>query len=185
MITIENALKIDGWMNKGELEWLATQAENAQTIIEIGVWQGRTTTALADNTSGIVYAVDHFRGSPELTYGLYGRDEFWQSSIFKMNLLPHLNSGKVKMVASPSDVAFTQFWNSGVRADFIFLDGSHHYMDVLREIMWYRQILNPGGIIAGHDFNTLEFAGVTAAVWDSFKFGHTVNSVEQIWWVRI
>jgi hypothetical protein len=64
-VNIENALKITGWMEDHSLVWLAEQAAIHNSIVEVGCWRGKSTTCLADNTSGIVYAVDHWKGSEE------------------------------------------------------------------------------------------------------------------------
>ena len=63
MIALARALSIQGWMHEHNLYWLAEQAAQHHTIVEIGAWKGRVTRALADHTPGTVYVVEHFGGS--------------------------------------------------------------------------------------------------------------------------
>ncbi len=65
---IEKALAIDGWMTEIELRWLADQAAKHYVIVEIGSFLGRSTRALADNTPGVVYAVDNWAGPPPIWF---------------------------------------------------------------------------------------------------------------------
>lgn len=36
-------------------------------------------------------------------------------------------------------------------ADIVFLDTSHHYLDTVIELNLYRWLVNPGGVMCGHD----------------------------------
>lgn len=48
--------------------------------------------------------------------------------------------------------------------DFVFLDSSHRYEETKAEIrLWYRKVID-GGILAGHDYTSIENAGVKQAV---------------------
>lgn len=51
-------------------------------------------------------------------------------------------------------------------ADIVFLDGSHDYSDVSWECENYAGLINPGGVLSGHDYNI--FDGVNKAV-DEFS----------------
>jgi len=68
--------------------------------------------------------------------------------------------------------------------DFVFLDGSHDYKDVIWECMHYSKIIKPGGVLSGHDYNIFE--GVNKAV-DEFaditgKQVHTLSG--NIWYIN-
>jgi hypothetical protein len=45
-------------------------------------------------------------------------------------------------------------WHHGIRADLIYLDGSHDYEDVACDIAAYRPLLTPGGVLFGDDYDT-------------------------------
>src|SRR5260221_329255 len=63
MVNLTRAKSIPGFMS--ELDWacLATQAGHRRVIVEIGSWYGRSPSALADHTPGVVYAVDDWLGA--------------------------------------------------------------------------------------------------------------------------
>ena len=67
-----------------------------------------------------------------------------------------------------SDNAVNLFAN--VFFDYIFVDGLHTYEQVLIDCQNYYSKLKPGGIFAGHDFNTIQ--GVARAV---TEFGNSVD----------
>src|SRR5262245_43603198 len=100
-VDISRAVTIYGWMSDQSLRWLAEQAQQHQVIVEVGVYQGRTTRALADNTPGRVYAVDDWKGSRRvkdevdamltIQGGKTGTGVVRQ---FKANLEEHLDSKK-------------------------------------------------------------------------------------------
>lgn len=62
---VRRASRVEGWMYEEELRWLAEHASRSTSIIEVGIWKGRSTTALCHAAAGRVYAIDHFQGSPE------------------------------------------------------------------------------------------------------------------------
>src|SRR5678810_424468 len=92
---ISTAQLIDGWMSLPELLWLARRAQECNIIVEFGCYHGRSTRALADNTNGIIYAVDPWDGK-------YYKDDGSNLNIhndcfelFERNLKHHIASGKV------------------------------------------------------------------------------------------
>lgn len=69
-------------------------------------------------------------------------------------------------------------------ADLIFLDGSHEYEDVKWECENYSKLVNPGGVLSGHDYNIFE--GVNKAV-DEFskQTGKEVHLLTgNIWYIN-
>ena len=52
--------------------------------------------------------------------------------------------------------------------DFLFIDASHTYEDVLRDIQLWHPKVKENGIIAGHDYNFGDFPGVPKAVNEYF-----------------
>lgn len=56
---------IPGWMYPAELQWLYEQARSRPYIVEIGVYQGRSTVALAAGTPGHVIGIDSWEGGPK------------------------------------------------------------------------------------------------------------------------
>ena len=52
--------------------------------------------------------------------------------------------------------------------DLIFVDGSHEYNDVKKDLNNYSKMLSDDGILVVHDIHSLEFPGVNKA-WSEFK----------------
>jgi len=179
IVDIERALQTDGWMSEQELTWLAEQAQRCvHGIIEIGCFRGRTTIALADNSSCIVHAVDPFpaevRGNDmkEVVFTpILARGDFEQ------NLSEYFTSGKV--VHHPCGFESVPL---DLKADLIFIDGDHHRERVLYDIQVALVHLVPGGVLAGHDYGDKEWVGVKEIV--DIVFGDRVKILDTIWYVQ-
>lgn len=53
--------------------------------------------------------------------------------------------------------------------DYVFVDGDHSYEFTLRDLENYWPKVKPGGLISGHDFNSVGWFGVNEAVRDFMK----------------
>lgn len=157
---VAKASAIDGWMMENELDWLARTANTHETIIEIGSWKGRSTKALALSTNGIVYAVDHWKGSESKRAESHreafdmGPDRFFE--IFGSNLRDEIKVGKVVPIRCESGDAVNLLrcllMARGGKADMVFIDADHTYESVSRDIKNYTPLLALGGILSGHDY---------------------------------
>ncbi len=169
MFDISAAEHIPGWMSTSELEWLASEAKDCTRIVEIGSWKGRSTKAIATHTPGIVYAVDHWKGTgddcEEMQHEIASNGPDALHDEFVKNLEPELRAGKVIIVRAASDDAVAEVRRllDGHDADMIFIDGDHTYASVSRDILNYRGLLREGGLLAGHDYS-LAWPGVIRAV---------------------
>jgi SAM-dependent methyltransferase len=183
-MNLDAARACDGWMADDELIWLAEHAQSCQTIIEVGCWKGRSTLALSDNTPGIVWAVDHWQGTPGDAHlaeveRLGGPHGLYRT--FLANMDGRIETEKVRPMRVASDVAASYFQSHS--ADLVFIDAGHVYADVKRDIETYRPLVKPGGILCGHDYACPSHIGVTHAVDELFP---NVNRAGlSIWWVRL
>jgi predicted O-methyltransferase YrrM len=185
-VDVSRARAIKGWMSEEELCWLATQALYARTIVEVGSFRGRSARALADHTDGVVWCIDPWDG-------IYLRDDgAVHTKIntavypeFCANLRDHIDSGRVVPVKAKSldlDTLELLLADLGDGADLVFLDGDHRRHIVTNEIVTYRSLVKPGGILAGHDYTHSDWPGVKEAVDAIFP---QVNLCGSIWWVRL
>jgi predicted O-methyltransferase YrrM len=147
-------------MTDDELTWLAEQASRHKRIIEIGSWLGRSTRALADNTDGFVEVVDTWAGSDEEEHKnfLVTKPEGWLFNEFTKNM----EGTRTLVVANcmTSLEAAALCWDS--QFDMIFIDAAHDYESTKADILAWRPLLAPGGILSGHDYGG--WPGVTQAV---------------------
>jgi hypothetical protein len=183
-MSIEKALAIEGWMKEDELLWLAAAAAKASTIVEVGSYKGRSTRALADNCSGVVYAVDPWSGT-------YFQDNDRPHSLktdqlqtFIANMAPHCETGRVVPVKSDLEQAVRLGPLAHVKADLVFIDGDHRQAAVALDIENALRILKRGGVMSGHDYGKSSWPGVKKAV-DSYFAGKKPGLCRTIWWLRV
>lgn len=169
---------------QGFFTWpdLYTQAiqhvPNNSVIVEVGLFRGKSfsylmTEATNSGKSLRVYGVDDFSS-------LMG----WriQESIreaFLLNLAPH--AGKYTLIHESSTNAAALF--SYAIIDFLFLDASHDYDSVKRDLSAWLPKMKPGSVIAGHDY-TDEWPGVKQAVAEAFGDRY-VEVINDCWRVRL
>ncbi len=162
-VNIQRALTIDGWMGDCELEWLADQAQRCQRIVEVGAWMGRTTVALAENTNGTMYAVDTWEGSEEHQEELKGKPEDWLFEQFRANTRHLRNVIPCQGSSTYWACYFGHVLEMNWKVDMIFLDAAHDYANVKADILAWRPLLAPQGLLCGHDIRPA-FPGVRQAV---------------------
>jgi predicted O-methyltransferase YrrM len=148
------ALDIFGWMTAEELEWLAAKAAYHQRIVEIGCWAGRSTRALADSTSGEIYAIDTWNGdgAPGVQQAihrelLHGKPEDWLLGQFNTNTADLKNIHIMQMTSLEAAVKLRD-----QKFDMIFIDASHDYENIKADILAWRSLLSEGGLLCGHDY---------------------------------
>lgn len=175
---INKALQIPGWMSHSELNWLADRARDSIIIIEFGSYLGRSTRALADNTNGVVYAVDPWDGT---YYNNDGSVADWVNTavfdVFSDNLRDHIETGRVIPIKN-----YSWAFKERVRADLIFIDGDHRYDEVKNDICNGLRFIKSGGIISGHDYSHKTWPGVKQAVDELLG---KVDHCDSIWWTKI
>jgi predicted O-methyltransferase YrrM len=131
-------------MTPRELRWLAEQAERIPaggSLVEIGVYKGRSTCALAAHTAGTVYSVDIWSEA--------GTDG-WYYDVFRQNTERYPN---IVAVNRASVWAAREFAAQGKRFGFVFIDASHDQYNVRQDILAWRPLLADGGVFAGHDYS--------------------------------
>ena len=140
-VNIELACATDGWMSNEELQWLAQQALSHERIVEIGSYLGRSTLALACNSPGTVYALDDWHGPRDVP-------DPDPASVWQRFQASTRHVGNIVPVecdhSSPPDLG---------HPDMVFIDGSHEFEDVRRDIAHWRDRLATGGLLCGHDFD--------------------------------
>src|ERR1041385_7317153 len=122
-------LTIPGWMTEAELRWLHRTASRMSSVVEIGSWKGRSTFALLSGCPGVVWAIDHWRGSEGEGLGeasveqAAGEDVLAQ---FEANVghFPNLSYLRTSSETAAKDDL------RGEMFDMVFIDGSHRYLDV-------------------------------------------------------
>jgi hypothetical protein len=87
----------------------------------------------------------------------------------------------IQKIKASSVEAATRFDNQSL--DFVYIDATHTYEQVLKDIRTWQPKIKPGGYIGGHDY-TPKFPGVVQAVYETF--GNPVRVFEDTsWLVRV
>ena len=181
-INITAAAAIEGWMSEQELTWLAEQAVERRCIVEIGSYLGRSTRALLDHTPGVVYAFDDWKGPRDV----YVEDrsqlalKFMKNvEAFKTMMNWEETEGKLHMVVCGYEELYRSDYK--VSPDMVFIDGSHEYEDVKRDILFWKDKLITGGLLCGHDSQFDDVAHAVNEVLGEVKVAESTS----IWYKTI
>lgn len=144
---------IEGWMSNKEMMFLYNTALEMGSVIELGSWQGRSTHAIASGCSGLVYAIDHWKGSSDsVTEEMAKENDIF--SIFKNNIKGFNN---IVIVNKDINEAIDDIPN----VDMVFIDAAHDFDSVKRDIeTWMPKAKK---VICGHDYSD-NWPGVKKAV---------------------
>lgn len=182
--TIAKALRVPGWMAEDELRWLATAALRARVVVEVGSWKGRSTRALADNCSGVVYTIDRWGGACQHEDGSDHPVPLAVYPEFQRWMRDHLRTGRVVALRGSSSEQLASLASSiGRVVDLGFIDGDHRYREMQSDIGAMLALVRPGGTISGHDYTNPAWPGVARAVDETF--GALVRHTNAIWWVTV
>lgn len=155
-----------------ELSWLAEAASiHGETIIECGSYTGISTKVMAlANPKSKIWCFDDWA------------DAGSQEAFFS-RMAPEFQEGRINyMKGSTADVMATSMLAGG-SASLIFLDASHLYSDMVEDIKCAIELLEPGGVLCGHDYRiNLPEDGVTKATLEAFP--NLVIPCDSIWAVQ-
>lgn len=161
--------KIQGWFQCEPLyRRMVEQAKDGDVFVELGVWKGKSAAfmgveILNSKKKIEFYAVDHFMGSPEHKDDPLIKTNTLKEECYK-NLEPVM--GIVRMLPVHSLTAAAMFEDQSI--DFIYIDGSHEYDDLMADIKAWGPKVKNGGIIAGDDYGVAVHPGVKMAVDEVF-----------------
>lgn len=156
-----------------------TFIKDNMNIVEIGVFMGQSSIYLADRIKkkGLsnvkFYTVDHWSGSIEHINSNGG----WHVTELDTNpnylydtFLNNVKGCGVEDVIVPvrqdSTIAASTFTDGFF--DFIFIDASHDYENVKKDVNVWKPKLKTGGIISGDDYGPDIWAGVYNAINEIF-----------------
>lgn len=168
--------------------------EGFTTGAEIGVAFGGHADYMLNNCPGLkkLYCVDPYTPDYNSTDGYalvqgepFGPTEYEELYLHALHRLrKHGDRQELIRMSSHEGWATVLFdrLQAGEKLDFVFIDGRHTFGDVMADIELWRQIVRPGGIIAGHDYMHESYPGVTRAIAASFQFINAEDGF--VWWSR-
>lgn len=143
--------KPNSQVTEKELELLLKYSKNADLILEIGCYEGKSSVTLAKKTSGKVISIDPFIKGP---LGFSHR---------KLIAKFYRRKNKAKNLEFIEKFSFDAVPYISQKIDLLFIDGDHSYQAIKQDWQdWYPKVKD-GGIIALHDsiraVNSPEYLG--------------------------
>lgn len=156
----------EDWFTYPELyKFAVARYPTGSTFVELGSWKGRSSSfmcvEIANSKKNInFFCVDTWAGSQEHTvassHDLYLTFLHNMKSVKNLFVPLKLTTLEASRLFEPNSV------------DFVFVDASHEYQDVVNDIHAWWPLLKNGGLLAGHDYDD-NWPGVKKAVEDSFE----------------
>lgn len=172
---------LNGWNSTSEAFELAIREIEPKVIIEVGSWKGSSAIHMARLApEAQILCVDTWLGSPEMIGTStplekeLKRSHGWPQLYFTFisNVIRHVGRERICPLPTASTVAAKILSELRFQADLIYIDGSHEYLDVKRDIEDYWPLLRSGGIMLLDDFGFVE---VNKAVREKFPNAVSVN----------
>ena len=149
-----------------------------KVTIEIGVFEGETT-----------FNMVHYLIQKNPTYKHYAIDPFSQSENLKQDVVDKAKAQfksnmvefpQVELIEKNSLDGLLELHNRNVKADFIYVDGSHFAKDVLSDAVLGFELLNIGGVMLFDDAVSWRYG---SSIQDSPKIA--IDSFIQCNWNRL
>ncbi len=170
---------IPGWFDFERAYLILSMIPNAERIVEVGSWLGKSTVFMAQQLQARekatgrrpeFYAVDTWEGTPGTDSAVEAAK--YGGSVYEA-FCANLGAAEVRDVVIPvlgtSDRAALRFLHETV--DAVFIDGDHEYGAVKHDIESWWPKVKRDGFFGGHDFSKHFLNGVVKAGLE-FTNGH-------------
>jgi hypothetical protein len=188
----------EDWYNNNQINDLITLANSVNkldgNIIEIGCWEGKSTTALAnaiypetiicnDTWLGNV-AESELTGQTHITIQILQERDVYNTFLDNMNTMTKKNYKIIK----DDYLNWLKTYNEKIK--FCHIDASHEYDSVYKTIELLLPNVISGGILCGDDFATANIGrkdlhgGVERAVREHFPDCKTLSNGNLWYWIK-
>jgi hypothetical protein len=166
-----------GWGSKSPAFGTLVERVKPSLIIEVGTWKGGSALEMAAHLDRLglqhskILCVDTWLGALEMWGDQTDADRFGSLALkhgypqlyyqFLANVCHKGAQGRIIPFPLPSITAAQWLSLRGVRAELIYVDGSHEEEDVFGDLLDYWDLLSPAGILFGDDYS---WTGVKMAV---------------------
>lgn len=187
--------RIPGWFDYEDLyQMIAKEAPQNATLVELGVWMGKSASFLMQNLEAYgknydMWLVDNFKHAPT-HYAKYAVDTEMgipeartrASYLYRTvaNLQRYRQLEKANVLQCNSARAARLFDDRSCY--FVYIDADHSYEACKADIKaWLPKVTSPG-VIAGHDY---DWSTVRKAVDEQFGSAVKLNHNQKAWFVRV
>ena len=175
---LQHQCDLQGWGYENPILYDAIKLIRPSLIFEVGSWKGASAIRMAQclreqGIPGCIICVDTWLGAPE-HFMVRDHADYFQSLKFKHGypqlyyqfLANVMHSGVQDIIvplAQTSGNAATILKELGLKANLIYIDGSHNYTDVYLDLREYWELLTLDGVLIGDDYHFI-WHGVVRAV---------------------
>ena len=138
-----------GWYRNGpSMEWLIRRA-NVKVVIEVGSWLGLSTRHIARTIpeDGVVYAVDHWEGSPNEDNSMFDMANLYRQFLSNV-IYENLTHKIIPMKMSSMEAARTL----KIKPDLIYIDATHEFSNVMLDLILWFPFVKGHGVLCGDDY---------------------------------
>ena len=133
---------------KGSIDTIIQETKVPETVIEVGLYQGYFTFNMThlqaeSNPNYKHYAIDPYTGCQDLDKDMI--DNAYKCFQHNLSVSPY--SKNIEFINKSSWNGLLELLNRNVKADLIYIDGSHTSDDVLQDIVLSWNLLKTGGVI--------------------------------------
>ena len=196
--TKNRSVDLSGWMQIKPVDVFKTLILEVkpEIIIEVGTWKGLSAIHMGkiikeNNLKCKIYCVDTWLGCLRFLIDdnermnlqcLNGYPTVYYQ--FLHNVISCEMADIIKPIPNTSSIACQLFHHHKIKADLIFIDGSHSYRDVLLDIRNYQSLLNKNGVMFGDDYGK-GFPAVIRAVNDYARIhDKEIETIMKYWIYR-
>lgn len=181
---------MQGWGSNAPIFGELIAETRPRLIIEVGTWKGASALHMASICSNIplptqILCVDTWLGAYEFIGAISSERDLQRSYgwphvyyQFLANVMYEAQMDRIIPFPQTSLIAARYLWHHQVRADLIYIDGSHDADDVAADIRAYWPLLRRGGVLFGDDYES--WPDVRLAVYGS---EHPFELVGGRYWV--
>lgn len=191
-----NHLDLQGWGSESPVFRDLIWQIQPKLIVEVGTWKGASAINMANSVKEFgfdtkIVCIDTWLGALEMWTDTKDPDRFLSlnnifgyPSLYYRFLSNVVNSGHTDMIfplPMTSSIGAKFLEHHKIQADMIYIDASHDYDDVLKDIQDYWPLVRQGGALFGDDYSTWE--GVRQAVRYS-RIDYTLDYGNRNWIMR-
>lgn len=144
----------------------ADKYQRPSLVVEVGTWKGDSALKMADYLAegGTIVCVDTWLGNQDMHWfpDMHRRNGYPRVYYqFLSNVVLAGKQGVIVPMPITSHVAALLLASWNVKVDAVYVDASHDYHDVRRDLEDYWPLVRDGGVLFGDDYN---MHGVSRAV---------------------